>query len=246
MTCHLRKSSGVNSGVNVVPECATAMINVIRNTWAWSTLVSQDVCCENPGLDGLTLMWFVFFHPLFFFLALCGGYVFGKTGTILSPGFPDFYPNSLNCTWTIEVPHGKGKVTWEDELCVIILKFTWQKRCLVLIQVSGHCPGVHLVFHTFHLEENHDYLSITEDGNFQVPVARLTGNVLPPSVKAGLFGNFSAQLRFISDFSMSYEGFNITFSGENRFETQEWKLRLRVLPAVLSHIHIFSLIFLIR
>lgn len=129
MTCHLRKSSGVNSGVNVVPECATAMINVIRNTWAWSTLVSQDVCCENPGLDGLTLMWFVFFHPLFFFfLALCGGYVFGKTGTILSPGFPDFYPNSLNCTWTIEVPHGKGKVTWEDELCVIILKFTWQKR----------------------------------------------------------------------------------------------------------------------
>lgn len=75
-------------------------------------------------------------------------------------------------------------------------------------------PGVHLVFHTFHLEENHDYLSITEDGNFQVPVARLTGSVLPPSVKAGLYGNFSAQLRFISDFSMSYEGFNITFSGK--------------------------------
>uniref|UniRef100_A0A8C5D222 CUB and Sushi multiple domains 1 n=1 Tax=Gouania willdenowi TaxID=441366 RepID=A0A8C5D222_GOUWI len=111
--------------------------------------------------------------------ALCGGYVYGKTGTILSPGFPDFYPNSLNCTWTIEVSHGKG---------------------------------VHLVFHTFHLEENHDYLSITEDENFLVPVARLTGSVLPPSVKAGLFGNFSAQLRFISDFSMSYEGFNITFS----------------------------------
>ncbi|XP_054625925.1 CUB and sushi domain-containing protein 1-like isoform X1 [Dunckerocampus dactyliophorus] len=111
--------------------------------------------------------------------ALCGGYVYGKMGTILSPGFPDFYPNSLNCTWTIEVSHGKG---------------------------------VHLVFHTFHLEENHDYLSITEDGNFLVPVARLTGSVLPSSVKAGLFGNFTAQLRFISDFSMSYEGFNITFS----------------------------------
>lgn len=41
--------------------------------------------------------------------ALCGGYIYGKTGTILSPGFPDFYPNSLNCTWTIEVSHGKGK-----------------------------------------------------------------------------------------------------------------------------------------
>uniref|UniRef100_A0A3B3Z7Z4 CUB and Sushi multiple domains 1a n=1 Tax=Periophthalmus magnuspinnatus TaxID=409849 RepID=A0A3B3Z7Z4_9GOBI len=110
--------------------------------------------------------------------ALCGGYVYGKTGTILSPGFPDFYPNSLNCTWTVEVSH-----------------------------------GVHLVFHTFHLEENHDYLSITEDGNFLVPVARLTGSVLPPGVKAGLYGNFTTQLRFISDFSMSYEGFNITFSG---------------------------------
>ncbi|KAM6977905.1 CUB and sushi domain-containing protein 1-like [Aplochiton taeniatus] len=111
--------------------------------------------------------------------AMCGGYIFGKTGTILSPGFPDFYPNSLNCTWTIEVSHGKG---------------------------------VQLLFHTFHLEENHDYLSISEDGSFLFPVARLTGSLLPPAVKAGLYGNFSAQLRFISDFSMSYEGFNITFS----------------------------------
>lgn len=53
------------------------------------------------------------FHPSLslFSLALCGGYVYGKTGTILSPGFPDFYPNSLNCTWTIEVSHGKGKST---------------------------------------------------------------------------------------------------------------------------------------
>ncbi|XP_075718053.1 CUB and sushi domain-containing protein 1 [Rhinoderma darwinii] len=111
--------------------------------------------------------------------ALCGGYIHGKSGTILSPGFPDFYPNSLNCTWTIEVSHGKG---------------------------------VQLVFHTFHLESSHDYLLITEDGSFTHPVARLTGSVLPPAIKAGLFGNFTAQLRFISDFSISYEGFNITFS----------------------------------
>lgn len=86
----------------------------------------------------------------------------------------------------------------------------YQTVCLWVLDA-----GVHLAFHTFHLEENHDYLSITEDGNFQVPVARLTGSVLPPSVKAGLFGNFTTQLRFISDFSMSYEGFNITFSGKN-------------------------------
>uniref|UniRef100_A0A8C1ZS09 CUB and Sushi multiple domains 1 n=1 Tax=Cyprinus carpio TaxID=7962 RepID=A0A8C1ZS09_CYPCA len=111
--------------------------------------------------------------------ALCGGYIYGKTGTVLSPGFPDFYPNSLNCTWTVEVSHGKG---------------------------------VQLLFHTFHLEDSHDYLLITEDGSFSEPVARLTGSVLPPSIKAGLFSNFSVQLRFVSDFSMSYEGFNITFS----------------------------------
>ncbi|XP_040823013.1 CUB and sushi domain-containing protein 1 [Ochotona curzoniae] len=111
--------------------------------------------------------------------ALCGGYIHGSSGTILSPGFPDFYPNSLNCTWTIEVPHGKG---------------------------------VQMTFHTFHLESSHDYLLITEDGSFLEPVARLTGSVLPHTIKAGLFGNFTAQLRFISDFSISYEGFNITFS----------------------------------
>ncbi|XP_057244376.1 CUB and sushi domain-containing protein 2-like, partial [Malurus melanocephalus] len=39
--------------------------------------------------------------------ALCGGYIRGSSGTILSPGFPDFYPNNLNCTWTIETSHGK-------------------------------------------------------------------------------------------------------------------------------------------
>lgn len=73
-----------------------------------------------------------------------------------------------------------------------------------------------MTFHTFHLESSHDYLLITEDGSFTEPVARLTGSVLPHTIKAGLFGNFTAQLRFISDFSISYEGFNITFSGTSR------------------------------
>lgn len=41
--------------------------------------------------------------------ALCGGYIQGSTGTILSPGFPDFYPHNLNCTWIIETSHGKGE-----------------------------------------------------------------------------------------------------------------------------------------
>ncbi|GAB0199455.1 CUB and sushi domain-containing protein 3 [Grus japonensis] len=113
--------------------------------------------------------------------ALCGGYIRGSSGTILSPGFPDFYPNNLNCTWTIETSHGKG---------------------------------VFFTFHTFHLENGHDYLLITENTSFAQPLKQLTGSRLPAPLSAGLFGNFSAQIRFISDFSMSYEGFNITFSAE--------------------------------
>uniref|UniRef100_A0AAQ4P1M7 CUB and Sushi multiple domains 3a n=1 Tax=Gasterosteus aculeatus aculeatus TaxID=481459 RepID=A0AAQ4P1M7_GASAC len=67
-------------------------------------------------------------------------------------------------------------------------------------------------FSSFHLEDQHDYLLVTENGSFQQPLARLTGNELPSNINAGLYGNFKAQLRFISDFSISYEGFNITFS----------------------------------
>ncbi|XP_023687916.2 CUB and sushi domain-containing protein 2 isoform X1 [Paramormyrops kingsleyae] len=111
--------------------------------------------------------------------ALCGGYIHGNSGTILSPGFPDFYPHNLNCTWVIETSHGKG---------------------------------VQLTFHTFHLESPHDYLLVTENGSFSEPLWRLTGSTLPPPLSAGLFGNFTAQIRFLSDFSVSYEGFNITFS----------------------------------
>uniref|UniRef100_A0A8B9LZ55 CUB and Sushi multiple domains 2 n=1 Tax=Astyanax mexicanus TaxID=7994 RepID=A0A8B9LZ55_ASTMX len=111
--------------------------------------------------------------------ALCGGFIQGNSGTILSPGFPDFYPHNLNCTWMIETSHGKG---------------------------------VQFTFHTFHLESPHDHLLVTENGSFSQPLWRLTGSILPPPLSAGLFGNYTAQIRFLSDFSVSYEGFNITFS----------------------------------
>lgn len=48
------------------------------------------------------------FSPSSMTPALCGGYIQGNFGTILSPGFPDFYPHNLNCTWIIETSHGKG------------------------------------------------------------------------------------------------------------------------------------------
>ncbi|RXM30192.1 CUB and sushi domain-containing protein 3 [Acipenser ruthenus] len=134
---------------------------------------------EEPLVCEKTHWWS---HPLPTCDALCGGDVRGPGGTILSPGYPEFYPNSLNCTWAVEVSHGKG---------------------------------VQFTFHTFHLEDHHDYLLITENGSFTQPLARLTGSELPAAINAGLYGNFKAQLRFISDFSISYEGFNITFSEYN-------------------------------
>uniref|UniRef100_A0A665U3Y9 CUB and Sushi multiple domains 3a n=1 Tax=Echeneis naucrates TaxID=173247 RepID=A0A665U3Y9_ECHNA len=114
--------------------------------------------------------------------ASCGGDIRGPGGIILSPGYPELYPNSLNCTWTVEVSHGKG---------------------------------VQFTFHSFHLEDHHDYLLITENGSFAQPLARLTGSERPAPVNAGLYGNFKAQLRFISDFSISLQGFNISFSEYN-------------------------------
>ncbi|KAL4624103.1 CUB and sushi domain-containing protein 1-like [Arapaima gigas] len=111
--------------------------------------------------------------------ALCGGHIQAPSGTILSPGFPNFYPHNLNCTWVIETSHGKG---------------------------------VQLTFHTFHLESPQDHLLVTENNSFSQPLWRLSGSSLPPPLNAGLFGNHTVQLRFLSDFSVSYEGFNITFS----------------------------------
>ncbi|XP_041910862.1 CUB and sushi domain-containing protein 1 [Arvicola amphibius] len=148
----------------------------IRSTVTFSCDPGYTISDDEPLICEKNHQWN---HALPSCDAMCGGYIHGKSGTVLSPGFPDFYPNSLNCTWTIEVSHGKG---------------------------------VQMNFHTFHLESSHDYLLITEDGSFSEPVARLTGSVLPHTIKAGLFGNFTAQLRFISDFSISYEGFNITFA----------------------------------
>lgn len=38
----------------------------------------------------------------------CGGNLTERKGTILSPGFPEPYLNSLNCVWKISVPEGAG------------------------------------------------------------------------------------------------------------------------------------------
>jgi hypothetical protein len=38
----------------------------------------------------------------------CGGHLMNKTGTILSPGYPDVYPDESNCEWSIVADSGLG------------------------------------------------------------------------------------------------------------------------------------------
>ena len=35
----------------------------------------------------------------------CGGNLAGSGGQLLSPGYPNNYPNNARCTWNIQVPN---------------------------------------------------------------------------------------------------------------------------------------------
>ncbi|NXM83659.1 CSMD1 protein, partial [Oenanthe oenanthe] len=77
----------------------------IGSTVSFSCDPGYRLSHEEPLLCEKNHWWS---HPLPTCDALCGGDVRGPSGTILSPGYPDLYPNSLNCTWTVDVTHGKG------------------------------------------------------------------------------------------------------------------------------------------
>ena len=34
----------------------------------------------------------------------CGGTLSGSSGSFVSPGYPGFYSNNLNCLWTLFIP----------------------------------------------------------------------------------------------------------------------------------------------
>ncbi|KAF3825613.1 hypothetical protein GH733_005595, partial [Mirounga leonina] len=131
-----------------------------------------------------------------------------ESDSCLDPGIPvngHRHGSNFGIRSTVTFSCDPGYTLSDDEPLICERNHQWN-------HALPSCDGVQMIFHTFHLESSHDYLLITEDGSFTEPVARLTGSVLPHTIKAGLFGNFTAQLRFISDFSISYEGFNITFS----------------------------------
>lgn len=119
----------------------------------------------------------------------------------------EFYKPSA-CTLQLK---GKVKGSVNTKKSAALVFTMWYVNLILLFLI-----GVQFTFYTFHLEDHHDYLLITENGSFTQPLARLTGSELPSPINAGLYGNFRAQLRFISDFSISYEGFNISFSGKEK------------------------------
>ncbi len=59
--------------------------------------------CDLPTLPALSSF------SLFICAAVpCGGNLTQRIGTILSPGYPEPYLNSLSCVWKITVPEGMG------------------------------------------------------------------------------------------------------------------------------------------
>ncbi|KAK6327212.1 hypothetical protein J4Q44_G00028570 [Coregonus suidteri] len=147
----------------------------------------------------------------------CGSTLHGPSGTFTSPNFPIQYESNSHCVWIITAASCGGDVRGPGG---IILSPGYPEfypnslNCTWTVEV-GHGKGVQFMFHSFHLEDHHDYLLITENGSFALPLARLTGSERPAPVNAGLYGNFKAQLRFISDFSICFQGFNISFSEYN-------------------------------
>lgn len=117
--------------------------------------------------------------------ALCGGFIQGNSGTILSPGFPDFYPHNLNCTWMIETSHGKGDWFFFFDFVVILLNSS-RKGCnwyvlnhtfmCYCILFSTRCP-VHLP----HLSSGEPSRLSPGDGEWQFFSAALEADRLHPA-----------------------------------------------------------------
>lgn len=66
--------------------------------------------------DNCELHVSVFYYTFLFvsFLAPCGGHFSSPSGVILSPGWPGYYKDSLNCEWVIEAEPGHSiKITFE-------------------------------------------------------------------------------------------------------------------------------------
>uniref|UniRef100_A0A8C2LF69 CUB and Sushi multiple domains 3 n=1 Tax=Cricetulus griseus TaxID=10029 RepID=A0A8C2LF69_CRIGR len=107
----------------------------IGSTVSFSCDPGYRLSHEEPLLCEKNHWWS---HPLPTCDALCGGDVRGPSGTILSPGYPEFYPNSLNCTWTVDVTHGKGNL-FNSNIFNNISSFRWVVGLVNTFSLSVGC-----------------------------------------------------------------------------------------------------------
>ncbi|OBS75329.1 hypothetical protein A6R68_14126, partial [Neotoma lepida] len=135
----------------------------------------------------------------------CGGNLTERRGTILSPGFPDPYLNSLNCVWKIMVPEGAGIQVGARRLPVKWLPMD-SDFCWTLSQAE-----IQVI--SFVTEQNWDSLEVFDGADNTVTMlGSFSGTTVP-----ALLNSTSNQLylHFYSDISVSAAGFHLEYKSEN-------------------------------
>ncbi|XP_017269603.1 cubilin [Kryptolebias marmoratus] len=115
----------------------------------------------------------------------CGGTLTSTSGTITSPGHPSGYPHGANCTWYINVPVGN------------------------LIRLSFDSFNLE-----YHVNCNYDYVEVYDNGTVGTgnKLGRYCGRSVPPSLTSS---DNQLTLLFVSDSSLSHEGFSASYISIN-------------------------------
>ncbi|KAL0604877.1 CUB and sushi domain-containing protein 2 [Plecturocebus cupreus] len=150
----------------------------------------------------------------------CGGNLTERRGTILSPGFPEPYLNSLNCVWKIVVPEGAGiQVRARRRLSRagghLLTAKEAQSKCggVAPTQKTQQLPGsksfrdIQVI--SFVTEQNWDSLEVFDGADNTVTMlGSFSGTTVP-----ALLNSTSNQLylHFYSDISVSAAGFHLEY-----------------------------------
>lgn len=142
--------------------------------------------------------------------APCGGHFSAPNGIILSPGWPGYYKDSLNCEWVIEAEPGRS------------IKISFEKYTYALLQANHILPLAPLVnsifflvilFPRFQTELNCDFLEIHDGPNLLSP---LIGAFNGTQVPQFLFSSSNhLYMLFTTDNSRSNSGFKILYESKN-------------------------------
>ncbi|CAL4059169.1 unnamed protein product, partial [Meganyctiphanes norvegica] len=115
----------------------------------------------------------------------CGGIFKGSSGTLSSPGFSDNYENNLDCFWLIKASEGQ----------VISIDFNY-------MQIE------------YHRQCMYDAVIVRDGDIMTSPMlgSRLCGSIEPNSGPHLLTTGHQALIHFISDYTTTYKGFELTWT----------------------------------